>query len=330
MAIRLCTFTEEYANELRKTKSTQETYERGMRTLLAAHHPLAMITIAVVCACGAAGCVTPAQQLFSRAEDLLWRRHYMQADSLFSAYIALVPSDGSAWYNRALARTGRDDLRHAMTDLDHAVQLDPGDLDARWLRFRVRELWIDRLRADTSGPALTRPLRVSLITALHVIQIEEMNAFLLHDPANVVARCERAILYRHTGRYRESHTDLDDILRNEPGDVRALTERGNLMHALARYDEALQDYATAMRECDTCRWLLYNSALSLKAVGRLTEAATTLEKLVAADSGDGEAWFLLGECRFTLHDAQAACGSWRRSAALGIEAARERLATACR
>ena len=119
-------------------------------------------------------------------------------------------------------------------------------------------------------------------------------------------------------------------MRCDPSDVASLTERGNLFHAAGSYDDALKDYAHALSACDTCLWLLYNEALSLRAAGRLDETVSVLETLVAADSTDGEAWLMLGDCRMEQGRQGAACDAWQRSERLGIPVAVERLEAHCR
>ena len=300
-----------------------------MRDTLTAQSKTIHVVLMVICSLEIAGCMTPLQKLFVRAEESLHRSEFMRAESLWSTYLEHEPADVDAWYNRALARAGHSDLQGAMKDLDTTLRLWPGDMDARWMRFRIREQQIAVLRADTSMEPLARPARGSWISALAVIQIEELTALLWLDPADIVARCERGILFRKAGRYTDAFADLNIVLRDVPSDVRARTERGNTFHALGCYDDALKDYDVALSECDTCRWLLYNKALSLHAAGRLIETIAVLETLVAADGMDGDAWFMLGDCRLALGRRGAACIAWQKSLDLGIDEAQARLDAYC-
>lgn len=277
-----------------------------------------------------AGCLTPGQRLFREGEDHLRRKEFVQAESVFTSYLGLEPADASAWYSRGIARAGRGDRIEAMKDLDRAVEIQPRDLDARWMRFTVREMDITAWEADPVVPFFDRPVRHTLVLALLTLQLEELGGILAVDPQDVGARCERGILLRRLGRHAEARADLDAAIDLSPGDVRSRTERGNWFHEAGTYDAALADYAIALRECDTCTWLLYNAALSLRASGRLAEAETTLETLVAADSLDGDAWFMLGETRWALRQEAGACEAWQRSADLGIPEAGDRLASHCR
>lgn len=275
------------------------------------------------------GCRTADQMLFARAEDSYRQGAFMRAESLFTIYLAHEPRDPDGWYNRALARTARQDLAGAMNDLDSTITRYDDDRDARWMRFRVREMQIEHARREEGTWTYERPFRRTWINALAVLQLEELTGLLERDPCDVRARCERGILWRLSGRHVEAYIDLTLALQCDAADVQSLTERGNLFHALGKYEEAVKDYDDASSACDTCLWLLYNKALSFRAAGRLNETVSVLETLVAADSTDGEAWFMLGDCRLELGRRGAACTAWRRSALLGVADARGRLELHC-
>ena len=287
------------------------------------------ILVVVWASTGGWGCRTTEQALFARAEDAYHQGAFVRAESLFTVYLRHEPGDPDGWYNRALARSGLRDLPGAMSDLDRTIRSSPGDRDARWMRFQVREQQIDAAREGDGPWDAERALRRTWTVALGVLQLEELTAILERDPCDVIARCERGILWRRSGRVAEAYADLTLALRCDPADVRSLTERGNLLHAAGRYDDALKDYGYALSACDTCLWLLYNQALSFRAAGRQDETISVLETLVAADSTDGEAWLMLGDCRMEQGRRGAACDAWRRSERLGIPAAVERLAAQC-
>lgn len=285
--------------------------------------------IAIVSVLFCAGCAPASPDLFTRGETALRASAFVRAESLFTLCLRSDPSDADAWYGRALARAGRGDPSGARRDIDSAIRRAPWDRDARWMRYTLREQQIAAMRADTGASYYESPLRAPLASALMVIQIEELTSMLTLDPRDDVARCERAVLYKKCGRHAEALADLQYVLREDPSNVQALTERGNVYHALGRYADAVKQYDAALSECDTCRWLLYNKALSLHAAGQMPETIAVLETLLAADARDGDAWFLLGECRFATGHRRAACAAWEKSLALGIGWARERLDTHC-
>jgi tetratricopeptide (TPR) repeat protein len=271
------------------------------------------------------GCLSAEQAMFEDGVHQLQRKAYADAETTFTAYISLWPDAPEGYYNRGVARAGRDRFADAMVDFDRAVRIAPGDIDARWMRFRIRESTIAVLGDSGRPDTYERPLLQTLISALTVLQMEELSALLRYDPYDIAARCERGILLRKAGRFEEARTDLNTALLNAPRDVQARTERGNLLLETGDHEAALADYDVALSECDTCRWLLYNKALAFRGGGRVHEAVESLEALVVADSLDGNAWFMLGECRMTLGDRKGARGAFARSVALGIPEAGDRV-----
>jgi tetratricopeptide (TPR) repeat protein len=123
--------------------------------------------------------------------------------------------------------------------------------------------------------------------------------------------------------------DFTLALKDDPEDVQALTERGNLLHAIGNDSDAVWDYDEALSVCDTCTWLLYNKALALRSAGRLRETVVVLEALVAVNGDDDEAWLMLGDCRFEQGALRPACRAWQRSAWLGNPEAGGRLEQHC-
>ncbi len=242
------------------------------------------------------GCPGTEQLLFTEGEDQLKQQHYAAAYDTFTRFIAQAPKSSSGYYNRALACMGLDRFSQALDDLDVAARLNPEDTDAHWMRFKIQAEQREAVREDTVAYSFQRPMKVSLESALTVFMMEELNA----------------------------------ILKIDGADARALNERGRLKHERGDYEAALVDYDAALTLCDTCTWLMYNKALTLRASWRTREALAVLETLVEADSLDGEAWLLFGECNFGLGRREKACEAFRRSMQLGVSEAEERFNTLCR
>jgi tetratricopeptide (TPR) repeat protein len=283
------------------------------------------VAAALLAGCVLAGCHSTDQIMFADGVHQLQRLAFADAESTFTRYVSLWPDATDGYYNRGLARAGQDRFADAMADFDRVVRISPGDRDARWMRFGIRESYIEVL-ADSAGlSVLERPLLSTLISALTILQLEELSSLIKHDPNDIAARCERGILLRKAGKLEEARADLTTTLLNAPWDVQARTERGNLFLEVGDNDAALADYDAALSACDTCRWLLYNKALALKSAGRAHEAVQALEALVLADSLDGSAWFMLGECRMVLGHRDRAIRAFARSADLGLREGGERL-----
>lgn len=243
-----------------------------------------------------AGCSTSEQLLFSEGEQQLALEKYAQACSTFTKYLDLDPRSAGGHYNRALAFSGQGKFSNALDDLDWAIRLDPIDTDARWMRFRIQSLLRDGCRSDTTVTSAARPMKQQLESILSVSMMAE----------------------------------LDRILEINKADYWALNERGRMKQERGEYNEALTDYDAALVLCDTCTWLLYNKALTLRSVWRTRDALAVLERLVELDDRDGDAWLLLGECRFGLGMRKEACAAFYRSMRLGVAEAQERYETLCK
>jgi tetratricopeptide (TPR) repeat protein len=262
------------------------------QTLLARLLPGTIALLSLACA----GCALAEEEIFSKGEEHLRQKEYAKAYDSFTQYLSLSPHSPAAFYNRALAEVGMSRFREALDDLDQTIVLDPHNSDARRMRFRLTSERRETIREDTAVNSTTRPIKENLERALTVFMMDE----------------------------------LDALLKYEPQDIWALNERGRMRQERGEYEAALTDYDAALTVCDTCSWLLYNKALTLRASWRTREALAVLETLVAADSLDGEAWLLLGECNFALGRRKDACDAFRRSMERGIPEAEERYNTLCR
>jgi tetratricopeptide (TPR) repeat protein len=242
-----------------------------------------------------AGCSTHEQLLVSQGEEQLKELRYAEPYETFTRYVALDSTSSFGYYNRAIALVGLNRPSDALVDLDKALRLNAGNIDALWLRFRINARRREIVRDDTAASLSQRPMKQIMESTLKVLMLE----------------------------------DLDAVLRIDRTDVLALNERGRLKHERGDYEAALADYDAALVVCDTCSWLLYNKALTLKASWRGREAIPLLEKVIRADSSDGEAWLLLGECYFGLGRREDACYAFRRSMQLGVAEAEDRINELC-
>jgi tetratricopeptide (TPR) repeat protein len=284
--------------------------------------------IALVCLT-IAGCISAEQALFYDGEKHIRQLEYKEAYDMFSRYISLCPKSSEGYFNRGLAATGLDSLAEAEADFARAILLDPTNTDARWMRYRILASYRESRAGASEVAKLGRSVQQTMISALTVLMMEDLNMILEIDPFDIAVRAERGALLQKLGRYTEAKRDFDMVLLNSPKDVRTLNERGRLMDELGDYEGALNDYNKALELCDTCTWLLYNKALSLKASGQVVQAAEVLKELIVADSLDGEAWLLLGECRILAGQRDEACAALFRSLELGVDQARELLEELC-
>jgi tetratricopeptide (TPR) repeat protein len=276
------------------------------------------------------GCRSTEQILFAQGEKEIQRLDYEAAYDTFTSYLVLDSTSSAGYFNRGLAATGLDRLMEGLQDFEQAVLLGPGNTDARWMRYRIRQQLLETER-DSSGMGFPRrSLHQTMASALIALMLEDLSMLLKIDDQDVSAWYERGVLLRSLGRREEAQRDLDIALLNAPWDIWVRNEHGRLMHDLGDYDAAVDDYDAALAVCDTCTWLLYNKALSLKAGGQIQQAAETIGELVAVDSLDGEAWFMLAECDILLGRKRDACAALLRSSELGVTEAWERYKEICR
>lgn len=256
--------------------------------------------------------------------------NFETAYDIFTRYLKLDPGSSAAYFNRGLAATGLDRLTEGLEDFDRAIELNPQNMEALWMRYRIRGQLLEKTRETVGIESPERPLHQTMESALIALMLEDLTMILEIDGQDISAWYERGSLLRSLGRREEAKRDLGIALLNSPRDIWIRNEHGRLMHDLGDYEAAVDDYDAALKVCDTCTWLMYNKALSLKTGGQIQEAASTLGELLAADSLDGDAWFMLAECDILLGRNQDACRALLRSSQLGVSDARERYKELCR
>jgi tetratricopeptide (TPR) repeat protein len=293
--------------------------------------PSIMLFAAMFLAClPISGCRSAEQILFAEGEEQLRRSAFAEAYATFSNYTRQFPKYSDGYYNLGLAAAGLGRSSEAMADFDSVLAREPSNIDARWMRFKLRGLRIESLKDSSGGALHPGPVQETMISALTALQLEELTAIMQLDRDDISAWYERGMLLRSLGRREEAKKDLDAALLNSPWDMWVRNERGGLYLEMGDFDAALEDYDAALKVCDTCTWLLYNKALSLKASGKAAEATEALAALVVLDSLDGEAWLMLGECNILLERRADACAAFSRSMKLGVREAQERLKELCR
>ncbi|HEX9006815.1 MAG TPA: tetratricopeptide repeat protein, partial [Bacteroidota bacterium] len=272
-----------------------------------------------------AGCVSAELSLFIEGEEQLKNAQYAEAYETFTRYLSLYRATVPVYYDRAQAAKALGRTSDALQDLARVIKENPGDADARWIRYRLlsdHQKVLQNAYA-TTDPVL-RPMVQGLLTTETLLMLDDLAKLLGSDRFDIEARSERASLLWSLGALPEARADLDTILLQSPDDVWALNARGMLLHRLGEYAAAVADYDDALDECDSCTYIVYNRALSLMAGGRLHEAAKAFRAFLAADSLDGEAWLMLAQCNIDLGRSDEACAALRKSMDLGQPEARER------
>jgi tetratricopeptide (TPR) repeat protein len=293
------------------------------KTMLWAPGPIAglMLSLCVT------GCLGPRETLLREGHEQLRQAAYVNAYRTFSRYIKEQPEAPEGYFFRGEAASGLELFGEAETDVVRAIGLAPDNIDFRWSHVRILSQRRDKLAEAQDLNWAERPLFAALEQSLALIQLKELDQILRIDPDNVDAHFERGKILRNRGELKEAKRDLDIAFLNAPRDPWILNERGRVLYDLGDYDGAVWQYSVALTVCDTCPWLLYNKALSLKSANRTMEAIETLRDLLLHDSLDGWGWFLLAECHTLLGENTKASREFARSAELGITEAAQRLDT---
>ncbi len=254
---------------------------------------------------------------------------YREAREAYTRLILLRAESPVAYFSRGLAEREMGEIESAQADFERAVQLDPHNADFRWERFKILRLRRELLE-ETDVGRLEEPVKRNLRSVLSMLMGQDLVNIIRLDEYDVTAKMEYAILLDERGESETALALLDKCVRMSPYDPYVLNERGRLLHRMGRYDDAIRDYAEALRECDSCGFLLFNRALSLKMSGRTGEAVDALQKVIREDSLDGGAWLLLGECRLLRGESREGCLALRKSISLGEPGALERYHELCR
>jgi Flp pilus assembly protein TadD len=271
------------------------------------------------------GCPASDELILEEGRQQLSRQAFAEAYQTFSRYLLIRPDDSEGYLCRGFAATALKQILQAEADIERAIALSPENRSLRWVHFKLisqrREILRDSLAAHKEASYANHTLE----SALEILQLTDLDQLLRMEPDDVDARYERGKILRNRGELNQAKRDLDLAFESSPKDPWILNERGRVLHDLGDFDRAIWQYSLGLTVCDTCNWLLFNKALSLKSDGRVDDAIEALNELVTRDSVDGEAWLLLADCHMLLGHRSAAHRAYSRSAALGAIEAAERL-----
>ncbi len=235
-------------------------------------------------------------ELFSRGEEQLKQKDYARAYDSFTQYLTLSPKSPGAYYNRALAAIGLSKYDQALDDLDETIRLSPGDLDARYMRFRLTAERREALFEDTTVTSAARPLKQNLENALTIFMMDELNA----------------------------------ILKTDPQDIWALNERGGW--SMSKESMMRLWPITTLRSCCATPAAGYSTIRRSRSghAGGPGKRWRFFRRSLRRTAWMVKRWLLYGECKFALGRRKEACDAFRRSMEQGIPEAAERYSTLCR
>lgn len=206
-----------------------------------------------------------------------------EAIEVFSAAIRCAPNSTLYLYNRALALRGQQRLQEALHDLEKALIIDAGFLEASLQKVEVlHELgqW------DASWQALA--------TAG------------LPDPARPEIACCRGLLLESQGDLNGALMELEQCLVSFPNDRKALGHKGLVLMELGRYDEAILCFNAVLAQGENPE-IAYRRACIYAQQGQVRKAVQSLGQAAAHDPTK-----LLAAQTDTAFDAVRESPSFRR------------------
>ena len=201
--------------------------------------------------------------------------------------------------------------------LDRLVELQPGHLDARLARARVRA-WsgdIPGAQDEVAEVLAVQPDNAEALEALALFQAwagQFEQAFASYDellaiaPGSTSAQLQRAQAFAWAARFEASRSAYDALLARDPDDIdarlglaRTLAVSQDFAGAIAQYDEVLARAPGEMRA-------LTGKSKTLAWAGRLVESEWAALHAVEADRSSADAWGGLGQVyRWQGRDAAA-------------------------
>lgn len=190
----------------------------------------------------------------------LHEEQHCTAIAAFSRSVQEDPGNARAWYYRGLSRDASGDHAGALSDLDRALLLDPGDANMLLRRADVL-LNLDRpteARRDLEQVLSRYPTGPIAIHALFSL-----------GHAGVIS-----------GNHEEALAAYDRLLDLAPNDARAYCDRGIVLGHLQRHTDALTDLGRSIQLDASLQQAYVARALALIALDRKADACPDLVKAV--------------------------------------------------
>jgi len=173
----------------------------------------------------------------------------------FSRAIALDPQDRIAYSNRATLYLGSGEINLAIADLSEVIRAEPGNGMAAYNRGTAfeRSGQIDKAVEDYRAAVRLQPAFAPASAALGRLlkdkdpneAIAELSAAIRLDPKSPALR-SRAILYLALARFDDALQDFDRVIANDGSDSLAFLDRGVAQEKLGNLDGAIHDYGRSI------------------------------------------------------------------------------------
>lgn len=194
-------------------------------------------------------------------------KHYKQALNELNALVDRCPNNASAYLIRARTIRKLGDKRTAMSDLDIALLLSPGDPQILGTRgfFHTRE----------------KNYREAIIDLSNALLKDQKTAWMWDNRGHAYYKLEM---------YDKAISDFTSTLQVDSGYKRAYRRRGNAYKKLHKYDLALQDYSAGLEIApDNVSLLLRRAKLYSKELSDTAAALKDVEHVLSIEPNNKKA-----------------------------------------
>jgi tetratricopeptide (TPR) repeat protein len=225
--------------------------------------------------------------------------------------VRVFPKDIIALSGRGGSFLARNDLAHAMADLEKAVEIDPEFANALWLRGAVHDKMRQHDRAvadfDRAIAIYDKLLKLYSVPLLRADMLaERANAYnakgernravadydqaIALVPNRVSLIASRANVLNASNDRDRAIADLDRVIRLEPTNPRGFNDRGNIHSAKGDQDRAIADYDQAIRLNPKYALAFRNRGLVYSAKGDNDRAIADYDEAIRLDPRDALAF----------------------------------------
>jgi tetratricopeptide (TPR) repeat protein len=92
------------------------------------------------------------EAMSSQASSLLAKRDFDGAIAKYQEIVAISPSEGSVYYNMALAYGHKQDFDNAIKAIDKAIELEPEDLEFKQRKVQLQDLYLKSMEKSLELP----------------------------------------------------------------------------------------------------------------------------------------------------------------------------------
>jgi len=234
---------------------------------------------------------------------------------------AVIDADEATQRAKLLMASGR--LREALDEFERAVHLDPQAVDARIGIGNVYKQEGDLPRAERwFGQAAQVGPEVFEAQYAHGLVLQLMQRFqesiraylraLQINPRDFDANMNVALAFVQIGQANQGLPYAVRAVRLNPESGPANYNMGVMYASIGRHTDAITSYRRASEFMGTSPQILMGIADSESALKRYTDAARTIERLVATDPS-ADAFHRLGSSRFKNREYEASLQAFRKA-----------------